>query len=387
MEIVVGLGKIYHASKLIPIASAQIAGVSYDNLGDAGLQFLESLAQDGTRCRVPATLNPAGMDLRNWKALGISDEFAQHQLQVINAYQNLGVELTCTCTPYLIGNVPKIKEHIAWSESSAVVYANSVLGAYTNREGGPSALAAALTGKTAYYGFHLDENRIPSIGIEIDFHFSRGNLNTHLFGALGKLIGEIVNKEGKKEIPMIQGLQDATMEELKSFSASVATYGGLALFHALGVTPEADSLPKPQKWITITEKDFQQALEQLQNFSEKEIDFISLGCPHLSLNEIKFIAEQIKGKFVQVEFWLTTARKTKELADKIGYTQIIEESGIKFAVDTCCVVAPIQNRFHAMLTDSAKACFYAKSKNNLDSNLLSIEQLLEIATKKRGKNP
>ena len=384
MEIIVALAKIYNAPKLISINSVQVSGVSFDNLGEAGLQFLESLAKDGAKCQVPTTLNPAGMDLQNWKMLGIDSDFAAQQLRVIDAYQNLGVENTCTCTPYLIGYVPHFREHIAWSESSAVAYANSFLGAYTNREGGPSALASALTGRTAYYGFHLDEYRVPEIGINLEFDLPTTEFRTHLFGALAKLIGEKITLAGEKPIPLIRGLKDMSIEEMKSFSASIATYGGLALFHIADITPEANHYPTPDRWIEISKSEFQQELDKLGDFSAGEINFISLGCPHLSFAEIRRIAELVEGKQVRIEFWLTTARKTKEMADQLGYTSIIEKAGIKFATDTCCVVAPIKNRFQGMLTDSAKAYFYGKSKNNFDPALLSLEQIIQFATQTRN---
>jgi predicted aconitase len=156
MQILVALGEIYGAERMIPVTSAQIAGVSYDNLGEAGLQFLSEMAEGGGKARVLTTLNPAGMDIENWRSLGIQPDFAEKQERVLDAYSRMGVISTCTCTPYLTGNLPLFGEHIAWSESSAVCYANSVLGARTNREGGPSALASSLTGRTPEYGFHLE---------------------------------------------------------------------------------------------------------------------------------------------------------------------------------------------------------------------------------------
>jgi predicted aconitase len=154
MEILVALGNIYGAEKLIEVGSVQVAGVSYHNLGDAGLEFLNELAKDG-KVRVLTTLNPAGMDLENWRNLGIDEEFARKQNMVIEAFSKMGIIISCTCTPYLIGNLPRYGEHIAWSESSAVTFANSVIGAKTNREGGPSALAAAFVGKTPCYGLRI----------------------------------------------------------------------------------------------------------------------------------------------------------------------------------------------------------------------------------------
>jgi predicted aconitase len=163
MEILTALGTIYAAERMVPVTSVQIAGVSFDNLGEAGLDFLSEMADGGGQVRVLTTLNPAGMDIENWQALGIDPDFARNQERVIDTYARMGVLTTCSCTPYLFGNLPHFGEHIAWAESSAVCYANSVLGARTNREGGPSALAAALTGRTPCYGLHLDENRRPGL--------------------------------------------------------------------------------------------------------------------------------------------------------------------------------------------------------------------------------
>ena len=147
MEILVALGKIFDAERMVLIKSAQISGVSLETVGEAGIEFLEEFAKDG-RVRVPSYMNPCGMDLERWREIGFSEEFAKKQLRIIDAYKKMGVELSLTCTPYLIGVIPKRSEHIAWSESSAVIFANSVLGARTNRESGISALASAIAGRT-----------------------------------------------------------------------------------------------------------------------------------------------------------------------------------------------------------------------------------------------
>src|SRR3972149_2099392 len=167
MQILVALGNIYGAENLIPVSSVQIAGVSYDNLGETGLQWLSEMAENGGQTRVLTTLNPAGMDRENWRALGIPTDFAEKQLLVLDAFSVMGVITTCTCTPYLVGNLPHFGESIAWAESSAVCFANSVIGARTNREGGPSALASALTGRTPAYGLHQKEYRKPGKTLEV----------------------------------------------------------------------------------------------------------------------------------------------------------------------------------------------------------------------------
>src|SRR5512137_3075010 len=181
MEILVALGDIYGAERLVPVRSVQIAGVSYKNIGEAGLEWISDL--EG-RVVVPSILNPAGMDLCRWQEMGIDEEFALKQQQTIEAYRRLGVTIDCTCTPYQIyKGLARRGDHLAWSESSAVSYANSVIGARTNREGGPGALAAALVGKTPCYGFHLAKNRKPQIVIALKD--DTANWSNADYGALG----------------------------------------------------------------------------------------------------------------------------------------------------------------------------------------------------------
>lgn len=375
MEILVALGKIYGAEALIPVTSVQISGVSYANLGEAGLHFLAEMADGGGRAQVLTTLNPAGMDIENWQALGISEDFAEKQTRVLEAFGRMNILTTASCTPYLIGNVPHFGEHIAWAESSAVCYANSVLGARTNREGGPSALAASLTGRTPAYGYHLDESRRPTIRIQVESSL----MDNADFGALGKAIGERVQALKSARVLYITGVGTASVENLKSFSASVATYGGVALFHMLGITPEAVGMEPPIESFTLTAVELASTRESMIDASSDEVDFVSLGCPHLSIKEVARIAELLAGKRVTKEFWITTARPTKKMADMMGYTAVIEAAGAKFAADTCCVVAPIEGRFHAMATDSAKACYYGSAKNKFKTVIKPFDEVIALA--------
>ncbi|MFN2152195.1 MAG: aconitase X, partial [Anaerolineales bacterium] len=375
MEILTALGKIYGAERLIPVSSVQISGVSYANLGEAGLYWLAEMASGGGKAQVLTTLNPAGMDIENWEALGISAEFAENQQRVLDAFACMNVITTASCTPYLIGNTPHFGEHIAWAESSAVCYANSVLGARTNREGGPSALAASLTGRTPAYGYHLDENRQPTVTVFVD---TKVDENSD-FGALGKVIGDQLEKQQTGRVPFIRGIQSASVENLKSFCASVATYGGVALFHMEGITPEAALVTPPKDEILISLAEIRQARASMIDATSQEVDFVSLGCPHLSIKEIARIAELLAGKKVTKEFWITTARPTKQIADMMGFTAVIEAAGAKFAADTCCVVAPIKGRFKALATDSAKACYYAYSKNQFKTMLLPFDEVVRVA--------
>ncbi|MFQ6063861.1 MAG: aconitase X [Candidatus Bathyarchaeia archaeon] len=374
MEILVALGNIYGAEKLIEVGSVQVAGVSYHNLGDAGLEFLNELARDG-RVKVLTTLNPAGMDLEDWKKLGISEEFAEKQNLVIDAFRRMGIIISCTCTPYLIGNLPRYGEHIAWSESSAVTFANSVIGAMTNREGGPSALAAAFVGKTPCYGLHLEENRVPDTHVEVKAKLKRFSD----WGALGWCIGK---KIGNK-IPYITGIRDADLDELKSFCASVVTYGSKPLFYIKGITPGSEKHQPPKEKITIDDNDLKEAYENI-NDDVEAIDFVCIGCPHSSIKEIAKIAGLLRSKKISpnTEFWVATSRQTKQLADKRSYTETIEKAGGKFACDTCMAVAPLKGRFRSVATTSAKGCYYSRH-NDMKTKLGSLEECIEAAV--RGK--
>jgi hypothetical protein len=339
------------------------------------------MASGGGKAQVLATLNPAGMDIENWQALGIPPDFAEKQDQVIHAFQRMGIVTSCTCTPYLAGNPPYFGQHIAWSESSAVCYANAILGARSNREGGPSALAAALTGRTPCYGYHLDENRQPSLTVDVQARL----VETSDFGALGKVIGDKLESSGTAQrLPYLRGVATAagdslSLEKLKSFCASLATYGGAAMFHMEGITPEASCYALPAEALAVSQSALERARQEMSDASPEQADFFSLGCPHLSIVELAHLADLLQGKQVRSEFWVTTSRSVKQMADRMGYSKVIEAAGVKIAADTCCVVAPIKGRFSVLVTDSAKACYYAYSKNKFKTVLLPFDEVVRQA--------
>ncbi|MFA5106371.1 MAG: aconitase X catalytic domain-containing protein [Candidatus Micrarchaeia archaeon] len=367
MQILVALGTIFGAEKMVAVDSVQVAGVSYDNLGDAGLEYLSSLSKDG-KVRVLTTLNPAGMDLENYRNLGISEDFAAKQKQVISAFAKMGITASCTCTPYYIGNKPKAGSHVAWSESSAVCYANSVLGARTNREGGPSALAAAICGRTPMYGMHIEKNRQAQVLVNVDFPLE----STARFGALGKFIGE---KIGNK-IPYISGIRNPSGECLKSLCASIATYGGTSMFYMEGVTPGKGAIPKEA--LHVSKGDIESALASMDDAGMAP-DLVALGCPHLSLAELRTVASHFAGKKVKVETWLCVSRGVYLQAKKLGIAADIEASGAKMACDTCMVVAPVAGRWKCVATDSAKSCYYSRSKNKFKVRTAEFEKCLRYA--------
>ncbi len=369
MEILVAIGKIYDAKNLIHITSAQVSGVSYYNIGDAGLEFLRDFLSDVT-VSVKTTLNPGGMDLNRWREMNIDVEFAKKQIEIINIFKNAGVDITLTCTPYLIGNKPKKGEHIAWSESSALTYANSVLGAMTNRESGITALAAAIIGKTPGYGMHIKTNRKPTIKIKVE----KNLIDDSDFGVLGYIIGEKLGYV----VPWIEGVKNANVEELKMLSASIATYSGTPIFHIPKITAEWMDFKPPEETIYIERKDFEDAYEYFEDMFEN-VDIVWIGCPHSTLRELKRIAEMLRNKTVKTELWITTSRKVKYEGEKLGYIEIIEKAGAKVLTDTCLAVAPLKGRFNTLVTNSAKAFYYSRGLNKFKVKLVSLEKCIETA--------
>jgi predicted aconitase len=378
MEIIVALGRIYDAADLVPVSSAQVSGVSYRNLGEAGLDFLQSWAAEGARARIPATLNPAGADLAAWQSLGFSEHFVRKQQAVIAAYVDLGATPICTCTPYLVGYVPEYGQHIAWAESSAVSYANSVLGARTNREGGPSALAAAVTGRTARYGLHLAENRRATTVVEVRCNVSSGADA----GALGYLVGRQVGRSVPSFRFPDRGLVSSSM--LRQLGAAMASSGAVALYHVEGVTPEAraESVVAPDAQ-TLVVDDLRPGYAALDGTSP-EVDVVSLGCPHASLAELEAIAERLDGRQVRTALWITTSRATRERAQESGAVSSIEKAGGKVVADTCMVVAPVEELgFRVLATNSGKMALYAPSHGGLSTRFGSMEKCLEAAVSGR----
>lgn len=352
MEILTVLGDIYGADRLIPISSAQIAGVSYTSLGDEGIEWLESL-QD-CRVAVPAMLNPASIDLEKWREMGVSYDYACKQLRIIDLYRRLGVKPICSCTPYLVGLVPRFGEHVAWSESSAVCYANSVLGARTNREGGPSALASAIVGKTPRYGYHLDEQRKATVLINVNVELE----TLSDYSAMGYWVGKTVSSG----VPYFRGLKPRLNEELKALGAGLGTAGSIALYHVEGVTPESHKALNGQiEKLNFTDRDLREVYCEHFKPVDESVDLVALGCPHMSLMELEEAAKLLKNRRVKkgCKLWLFTSIAVKSLAERCGFLDIIRRAGGEVYVDCCMALAPLKSLgVENVAVDSAKAAFY-----------------------------
>jgi len=368
-RLLVSLGDIYGADRMIPVGSAQVAGVSYKSIGDPGVEFLEDYANKGAVAKIVTFLNPAGMDIEDWQELKIPPAFAEKQLRIMNAFKKMGIVVSATCTPYLAGNLPRFAEHIAWSESSAISFANSVIGARTNREGGPSALAAALCGVTPNYGLHLSENRKPGVLVNVSARLE----DNADFGALGYVVG----KKVKNNIPYFQGIPDADTDQLKALGAAMAASGAVALYHIENLTPEAHLMKtEGLEKISVDEKDLQDTFSKLS--TGKEPDIVILGCPHSSLKEIMTISQKLEGRKLKKPLWICTSRMVKEGANRMGFTQIIEAAGGRIVADTCMVVSPIEDMgYKTTGVNSGKAANYLPGFCKQNVVFTKLDMLIE----------
>lgn len=312
-----------------------------------------------------STLNPSSYDFE-YLIRRVPEEYRQKQLRIINAYKKMQLDLTFSCTPYYVERV-KPGWHVAWAESSAVMYANSVLGFWTNREGSPSALAAALIGKTPDYGMHRAENRQPNILVKVEAHPQ----NEAEFGALGIYVGKIM----KDKIPIFRGLSNYTNEDLKQLGAGMATSGMTSMFHY----QEPHKRRRELERVSVEAMDIKNTMEELSTSLEAP-DLIFIGCPHCSLNEIRHVARVLEGKRVkkEAELWVCTSRHIKGKAK--SEVEIIERAGGHVLCDTCAVVTWIKNfQIDTMMTNSAKTAYYAPTFNGVNVALAPLNQCVNAA--------
>lgn len=355
MEILAALGEINEAEKLIPVKSVQVSGVSYKTIGDAGLEFLQDWASSSPKVDAFTTLNPSGVDIDMAGELGYPEEFTQKQKQIIDVYKSMGITPSCTCTPYLAGNVPEPGEHIAWAESSSVIYANSVLGARTNVESGASALACAILGKTPFYGLHIEENRRPTFEVSVEARID----DAADYAALGYAIGQ--EHDG---IPLFKGLSPSN-DDMKLMGAALAT-GSIHMFHVDDVTPESTKVNNLEK-ISFGKKELKDAYNRLNTTDEPDV--ICIGCPHCSVEE----AVNVINAGPEKETWIFTARKNKDAIEKHA-----KGKNVKIISDTCMVVSPLKDLgIKSVGVNSAKAAFYCRNLSGLGVKFDSVKNLIK----------
>ena len=363
MSIVTRMAEVVEAVELMDISAAHIDSTIYT--GEAGLEFAERLASLGARVAVPTTLNVSGLDEHGWQEWPVPLEWAQNARRQMVAYQGMGCIPTWTCAPYQTEMRPRFGQQIAWGESNAIVFANSVLGARTERYPDLLDICCAITGRVPAAGLHLSENRLGDILIHLADVPEAVQRDDAFYPVLGYLVGKIA----QDRIPVIAGLSVQPLEDqLKALGAAAASSGTVALFHIVGVTPEALTLEaafqggQPIREVDVTMQDLRAARQELSTAGSEQLDMVVLGSPHFSLAEFRQLAELLEGqqRHPRVQFLVTSSRVMVELAKRAGYLAALEAFGGKVTVDTCILATPmLPPEIRTLMTNSAKYAYYA----------------------------
>ena len=388
MSIVTRMAKVLGAPRLMNISAAHIDSTIY--VGDAGLEFAERLASLGAEVAVPTTLNVSGLDEHHWQEWPIPSEWADRAHRQMVAYQSMGAEPTWTCAPYQTAWRPAFGQQIAWGESNAIAFANSVLGARTERYPDLLDVCCALTGRVPARGLHLAENRAGEFLLRLSNVPAALQRDDSFYPVLGHLIGS----RTRDRIPVLIGLEVVpTEDQLKALSAAVATSGAVALFHIVGVTPEAPSVdaafqhrPAPDP-VDITVDDLRRARQSLTTADQDGLDMVVLGCPHFSLDEFRQLALLLEGQEThqRVQFLVTMNRLVAALARQAGCLEQLERFGGRVTVDTCILATPMKPpAVKRIMTNSAKCASYAPGLLGTSVTYGSLEDCVRSAVAGRA---
>jgi len=382
MQHQIAVGEFFDAADLVPVSQAHIMADT-ESLGEAGIRFLESLAaapETERRVRVPTLTDPRGLDFQTYKRLGQTDAMAALETRAIDALKAFGVLMTDTCINYQTILPPTRSEHLAMGDTGVVIYSNSVFGARSNFEGGPSALAAALTGRTPRYGYHLDECRRATRRFQLEVR----PRDLSEWGALGGIIGRECGSYW--EVPLIEGVDESPgSDALKHFGAAMASYGSTALFHIPGVTPDPDHRDRRRlAGHTIGRADLD-AFVAAYGAGGDKVDVVVFAAPHLSLVEMAALADALGGRKVHRDTTLlvATSPEIKHAADRMGVTRRIEDTGAVVAAGICFYQSYAgemaeANAWKRLVTNSAKLVNIIGGYGYRPT-LLSLERCVESA--------
>ncbi|MEU9868902.1 aconitase X catalytic domain-containing protein [Actinomadura sp. NPDC048021] len=379
MRVIVRLARALGADRLIPIDSAHVDGCLFH--GQVGIDLVERLIAGGARTAVRATLNVGSLDLLHPGVVrGEPGERADAR-RLMDGYVALGAKPTWTCAPYQLPERPAYGRHVAWAESNAIVFANSVLGARTDRYGDFADICAAVTGFAPLVGLHLDENRA---GQDL-FDCSGVPAGTFETDVAWAALGHLVGRRSGTRVPVLTGLPGGADEDrLKAFGAAAASAGGVALFHAVGLTPEAPDAATAfrgraaERRFEVTAADLRAARDELTTAPDGRLDAISVGTPHFSAAEFRALAALLSGGppfDAGVEFWISTSRAVLAEAERTGDAAVCRRAGARILVDTCTYIAPVlRASARVVMTNSAKWAWYAPTNLGIDVVFASLAE-------------
>ena len=363
MRILVRMAELQGAGEMLSISQAHIDSTIY--LGQASLDFAEKLAKFGAKVAVPTSLNVSGLDECHWQEWPVLADYAEKAQRQMAAYQSMGTVPMWTCAPYQTDMAPKFGQQIAWGESNAIVFANSVIGARTERYPDLLDACCAITGRVPALGLHLTENRAGQILLRLRDVPAKLQSDDTFYPVLGMLVGKLAGDR----IPVITGIEVVpAQDQLKNFGATAASSGAVALFHMVGVTPEAPTVEAafqnttPQQTFDIDLAALRAARAELTTAAGPLLDMVVLGSPHFSLAEFQQLAPLVQGRHAhpRVQFLVTTSRLMAERAKESRVLQPLLAFGARITVDTCILASPmLPKTIKTLMTNSGKYAYYA----------------------------
>jgi predicted aconitase len=376
MEILVKVGDAMNADSLVPISSSHVLA-HYSSLHEAGIEMLEKFARSGGKFSVRTTVDPASIDLKNWRKFGIKSEYARKQMRLTRAYLALGGIPCWTCAHYQVCNFPKRGQNIAWAESNAVVYANSLIGCRTNKITSGLDIACAITGLTPKYGLLLEENRIATI----NFSLNLKNISDLDVRSIGFYIG----RHCKSKLPALSGLPKSTnLDDLKHLGAAAATGGPITMVHYIGFTPGSKTLGDSTKGekvetIEVGRNELDQVEEEL-NETRETPDLAALGVPHLSLQELEGLAINLEQKKLKngVSMIVYTSKQVYDKATRFGIRKKIESCGAKLSHSTDGEISPLKEMgFRVVVTNSAKLAETLLTEGEIKTRYIRLSEIIK----------
>jgi predicted aconitase len=383
MSIILRMAEFQRADRLLDITQAHIDSSIY--MGAAGLEFAEKLADLGASVRVPTTLNVSALDEHNWRDWAVPEEFATASRRQMTAYEKMGCRPTWTCAPYQTEFAPKFGQQIAWGESNAIVFANSVIGARTERYPDLMDICAAITGRVPAIGLHLSEHRTGQVLMRLEGIGRDLEESDEFYPVFGHLMGKVA----RDRIPVISGLETApTEDQLKAMGAASSASGSVALFHIVGHTPEAPDMDaafqggQPLQTVSVTLDDLREARRELTTATGKALNMVVLGSPHFSFAEFKQLSPLVAGqrRSPDVQFLVTSSRTMVELARAAGHLAPLEAFGGRITVDTCILASPmLPPEMKLLMTNSAKYAYYAPGLLDTEITFGSLADCVQSA--------
>jgi predicted aconitase/predicted aconitase with swiveling domain len=387
MSILLRMAEVFGAPKLLDISGAHIDSTIY--IGEGGLEYAERLSNLGARVAVPTTLNVSGLDEHHWQEWAVPANWAEKSSRQMVAYQSMGTVPTWTCAPYQTEWKPKFGQQIAWGESNAIVFANSVIGARTERYPDLLDICCAITGRVPAFGLHLAEHRGGDILLRLVDVPAEIQCDDTFYPVLGHLMGKIA----QDRTPVLEGLSYVpTDDQLKALGAAAASSGTIALFHIVGVTPEAPTREAafrgrpPLISVDITMDLLRSARQELTTVQGDSLDMVVLGSPHFSLAEFKQLAPLIGGKQAhpRVKFLVTSNRAVAQFARQAGYLDALQAFGGQVTVDTCILASPmLPPEIKTLMTNSGKYAYYAPGMLNTQIAFGSLSDCVQSAVEGR----